>query len=54
MDRDARKMRGTRPFYFTHLKEDRGVAEIADFIVRAGGLAPARAEAETRDVGTGE
>jgi urease accessory protein len=54
MDRDARKMRGTRPFYFTNLKENRGVAEIADFIVRAGGLAPARAQSETEKVGTGE
>jgi len=43
MDRDARKMRGTRPFVFANLKENRGVAEIADFIVRAGGLAPAPA-----------
>jgi urease accessory protein len=49
MDRDARKMRGTRPFVFTNLKENRGVAEIAEFIVRAGGLVPARA-----DAGTGE
>src|SRR5258707_13482235 len=38
MDRDARKMRGERPFIFTNLKENRGVAEIADFIVRSGGL----------------
>ena len=38
MDRDAKKMRGTRPFVFSNLKEDRGVAEIADFIVRQGGL----------------
>jgi urease accessory protein len=38
MDRDARKMRGERPFIFTNLKENRGVAEIADFIVRTGGL----------------
>jgi urease accessory protein len=38
MDRDARKMRGTRPFIFTNLKKDLGVAEIASFIIRAGGL----------------
>jgi urease accessory protein len=38
MDRDARTMRGTRPFVFSNLKEDRGVAEIADFIIRQGGL----------------
>jgi len=38
MDRDARKMRGERPFLFTNLKENKGVAEIAGFIERAGGL----------------
>jgi urease accessory protein len=38
MDRDARKMRGERPFLFTNLKENRGVAEIASFIARHGGL----------------
>ncbi|MBK1658144.1 urease accessory protein UreG [Paracraurococcus ruber] len=41
MDRDARRMRGARPFLFTNLKEDRGVAEIAAFILQQGGL-PAR------------
>ncbi|WP_376089285.1 urease accessory protein UreG [Roseomonas sp. CCTCC AB2023176] len=40
MDRDARKMRGARQFLFTNLKENRGVAEIADFILRSGGLPP--------------
>jgi len=39
MDRDARRMRGTRPFIFTNLKENRGVAEIADFILEQGGIA---------------
>jgi urease accessory protein len=38
MDRDARKMRGERPFLFTNLKENKGVAEIAAFIAGAGGL----------------
>jgi urease accessory protein len=42
MDRDARKMRGTRPFYFTNLKENKGVAEIARFIAETGGLAAPR------------
>jgi urease accessory protein len=42
MDRDARKMRGERPFLFTNLKIDQGVAEIVAFIERAGGLAPAK------------
>ncbi len=39
MDRDARRMRGKRPFLFTNLKENRGVAEIARFIAEEGGLA---------------
>ena len=41
MDRDARRMRGARPFLFSNLKENKGVAEVAAFIVRQGGL-PAR------------
>ena len=41
MDRDARRMRGTRPFLFSNLKENKGVEEIVAFIVRQGGL-PAR------------
>jgi urease accessory protein len=43
MDRDARKMRGVRPFLFSNLKENKGVDDIAAFIVRQGGL-PARPE----------
>ena len=39
MDRDARRMRGQRPFIFSNLKVDKGVAEIADFILEQGGLA---------------
>jgi urease accessory protein len=38
MDRDARKMRGQRPFMFTNLKENKGVSEITSFIRKAGGL----------------
>lgn len=38
MDRDARRMRGARPFIFTNLKENNGVDEIASFILKAGGL----------------
>src|ERR1700726_2463932 len=41
MERDARRMRGARPFLFSNLKENKGVADIAAFIVRQGGL-PAR------------
>jgi urease accessory protein len=38
MDRDARRMRGERPFLFTNLKESVGVGDIAAFIISAGGL----------------
>jgi urease accessory protein len=38
MDRDAKRMRGERPFIFTNIKTGTGVAEIAGFISRAGGL----------------
>ncbi len=38
MDRDARKMRGERPFVFANVRGGRGVADIAAFIERAGGL----------------
>jgi urease accessory protein len=39
MDRDARKMRGPRPFLFAEARHGTGVAEIAAFIVERGGLA---------------
>ena len=38
MDRDARKMRGERPFLFTNLKKGEGLDRIVGFIVEAGGL----------------
>jgi urease accessory protein len=38
MERDARRMRGPRPFVFTNLKAGDGVAAIVDFIVAQGGL----------------
>jgi len=38
MERDSRRMRASRPFIFTNLKKQQGVAEIAQFIVRSGGL----------------
>ncbi|MGL4965298.1 MAG: urease accessory protein UreG [Inquilinus sp.] len=40
MDRDSRKMRGHRPFVFARVRSGDGVAEIAAFIERAGGLGP--------------
>ena len=39
MDRDAKRMRGTRPFVFTNLRAGEGVGEIARFIEAKGGLA---------------
>jgi urease accessory protein len=49
MDEDARRMRGTRPFLFSNLKEEKGVAEIAAFIIKAGAVevTPSAATATT-------
>lgn len=38
MDRDAKKMRGERPFVFSNLKTEQGLQEIIDFIVQQGML----------------
>lgn len=38
MDRDAKKMRGDRPFIFSNLKISKGLDEILDFIVKEGML----------------
>jgi len=38
MDRDARKMRGGRPFVFAQVKHGEGIGDIIDFIIEAGGL----------------
>jgi urease accessory protein len=38
MDRDAKRMRGDKPFIFSNLKDGSGVAEIVDFIVEQGML----------------
>ncbi len=38
MDRDSKKMRGDKPFIFTNIRAGNGVAEVADFIVKTGGL----------------
>ena len=40
MDRDSRRMRGERPFVFANIRAGQGVAEVAAFIERAGGLDP--------------
>lgn len=36
MDRDAKKMRGDRPFQFANMKEENGLQEIIDFILTQG------------------
>jgi urease accessory protein len=38
MERDARLMRGARPFLFTNLKTGEGIDHIIDFLVEQGGL----------------
>jgi urease accessory protein len=38
MERDARRMRGARPFVFTNLRTGEGANEIAEFIEAKGGL----------------
>ena len=39
MERDARRMRGARPFVFTQIRGGAGVQQIVEFILEAGGLA---------------
>ena len=38
MDRDAKKMRGEKPFYFSNIKENKGLLEIINFVIDTGGL----------------
>ncbi len=42
MARDAKKMRGERPFVFTNLKTGQGLATVIGFIEREGMLCPAQ------------
>jgi urease accessory protein len=44
MQRDARKMRGSRPLVMTNLRASEGVAAIARFIEQKGGLGGERAD----------
>jgi urease accessory protein len=39
MERDAKRMRGERPFVFTNIKAGEGMEVVETFIVSAGGLA---------------
>ncbi len=36
MDRDARKMRGDRPFVFTSIRNGEGIGPVVDFVIRQG------------------
>jgi urease accessory protein len=36
MDRDARKMRGDRPFVFTNMKTKEGIEPVVDFVMKRG------------------
>jgi len=45
MDRDAKKMRGARPFVFTNLKTGQGLEAVAQFIVERGMLRTGKAAA---------
>jgi urease accessory protein len=38
MERDAKRMRGERPFVFTNLKTGEGLESVADLVVRQGML----------------
>ena len=38
MERDAKRMRGERPFVFTNMRTGAGLAEVTGFIQRAGGV----------------
>lgn len=47
MDRDARKMRGARPFVFSNIRAGQGLEDIAAFVIGTGGL-PGRPNAAER------
>lgn len=40
MKRDAKRMRGERPFVFTNLKTGQGLSTVADFVIARGMLRP--------------
>ena len=48
MDRDARRMRGDKPFVFTSIRAGEGVPAVAEFVIRHGLLRTAQPKAETR------
>ncbi|HST74662.1 MAG TPA: GTP-binding protein, partial [Acetobacteraceae bacterium] len=42
MERDARRMRGERPFVFANIRAGVGVSDISRFVETAGGMADAQ------------
>lgn len=50
MDRDAKKMRGEKPFVFTNLIRGDGLQEVIDFIVERGMLAKRDVKIEVTEV----
>ena len=38
MDRDAKLMRGERPFVFTDIKSGQGLSDVIEFVIREGML----------------
>jgi len=47
MEADTLRMRANRPFVFTNLKSGEGVEQIANFIVKNGGLSQAAAKSQS-------
>jgi urease accessory protein len=41
MERDAKKMRGEKPFVFTNMRSGDGVERVVELITRMGGLGKA-------------
>jgi urease accessory protein len=44
MERDAKRMRGTRPFVLTNIRAGEGVDAVVDFIEERGGLVRGKAK----------
>ena len=49
MDRDARRMRGERPFLFANIRAAIGIGDIVRFIERSGGLSNVDLDDEARE-----
>ena len=53
MERDARRMRGERPFVFTNLKTGQGLQDVIAFIEAAGHAEDLTGRTKTPVLGTG-